>query len=132
MNIIEMISAVIFAPISEEILFRGIVLNQIMKKHSFLFANIIQAGIFAILHCDLRTFAFLFLVGIMLGIVYNYLNLYCSILIHSLNNLINVLLMNTSIEFINLQKQEYLIIGIVFFVITAGLLYKIKTNKNMI
>lgn len=127
---IEMINASILAPISEEILFRGIVLNQIMKKHSFLFANTIQAAIFAILHFDLRIFIFLFLAGIMLGIMCNYLNLYCSILIHSLKNLTNVILMTISIKFIELQKQEYLIMGIVFLIITAGLLIKIKAYKK--
>lgn len=85
---VHIINGIIFAPIAEELIFRGILLNQICKKYSFIIANIIQASIFALLHFDLYGFCFLFIFGIILGIVCKYSNIYCCILIHSLNNLL--------------------------------------------
>ena len=126
---IEIINAVIFAPISEEILFRGITLHQFMKNHTFLFANIIQAAVFAILHLDIHTFAFLFLFGIMQGIVCIHFNLYSNILIHSLGNLATIVFTRNNLKLFELQKQEHLIVGVVFLIITTYLLIKIKTNK---
>lgn len=123
----EIVNCVIFAPIAEELLCRGIMLQQLMKKHSFLMANLIQASLFGILHDDIKTFIFLFLVGIVLGLVSKYLDLFCSIIIHSLNNLVNTFLLISNIKTFELQRWEYLLEGVVFFTITAYLLNRIKT-----
>jgi membrane protease YdiL (CAAX protease family) len=126
---VEMINAVIFAPICEELIFRGIILNQYSKKYSFVLANIIQAGLFAILHLDINVFIFHFYFGIILGLVAKYLSLYSSMIIHSLNNLSVVTSIIFHLESIELHKVEGLLIGLMFMLITIFLLNKLKDNE---
>ena len=45
------LTAVIIAPVFEELLMRGAILNTLKQKHSFLFANIVTSLLFVFLHC---------------------------------------------------------------------------------
>ena len=130
-NIIHIINGIIFAPIAEEFIFRGIVLNQLCKKNSFIVANIIQASIFALLHFDLYIFCFLFIFGVILGIVCKYINIYCCILIHSLNNLLVVLFVVYNLEFIELPRYGYLLVGSTFSLIILKILTYLKVKYQV-
>jgi membrane protease YdiL (CAAX protease family)/tetratricopeptide (TPR) repeat protein len=58
---------VVFAPFYEEILFRGIFLSSCEKNMKWIFANILQASIFALVHQSLIYFPFYFAFGMLAG-----------------------------------------------------------------
>jgi uncharacterized protein len=58
---------VIFAPFYEEIIFRGVFLSACGRNMKFVFANILQAFVFAAVHQNLKFFAFYFAFGMMAG-----------------------------------------------------------------
>ncbi len=78
---------VIMAPIEEEILFRGIVLKELLRKHSPKNAILISSVIFGIIHGNLFQLVFATVLGIILGYVYYKTgSIFPGMLIHFLNN----------------------------------------------
>lgn len=126
-------SAIIPGPILEELIFRGILLNQINKKHVFWIANLIQALVFAIMHFNIQLFIFYFLFGILVGIISRYRSLYCCILIHMFNN------MSAAINLVFLDKRTfelprivYLLICVVFVIILLRFMLQIKKGEKIV
>jgi hypothetical protein len=77
----------IMAPISEELIFRGITLRQFNKCLPFWLANILQALCFGIFHLNLIQGAYAFALALILGYVCKKSsNLCCSMLLHMLFN----------------------------------------------
>ena len=58
---------VVVAPVAEEFLFRGVLLNVFARQISFWAANVIQAGIFAAMHLEPSGLPVLFLLGLAAG-----------------------------------------------------------------
>ncbi|SKA84974.1 hypothetical protein SAMN02745130_02561 [Thiothrix eikelboomii] len=95
-NLLVVISAVIFAPIVEEFIFRGYLLNRWSLKLGALPAVILSSGLFAFLHNDILG-AFVF--GVVLCLLYmKTRSLVGPILVHIVNNLIAV-----SLEWMDLK-----------------------------
>lgn len=83
---------VIIAPVCEELIYRGIILSNLMSKYSVLKSIIISASAFAIFHLDLRQGAYAFIFSIISGFLYTKTqNVKSCILLHSIINLINFL-----------------------------------------
>jgi len=81
------ITAIIIAPLMEEILFRGYILTTINKYYSTFVSILISSILFATVHLEFQVFIPLLILGIILG----YLrtsnnNIYYSIIFHVLNN----------------------------------------------
>jgi len=78
----------VIVPVYEEIIFRGVILGVVEKKLGFVFANIFQALLFALIHYDLKLFIFYFIFGLITG---NFVNktkgLLAGIIFHGINNL---------------------------------------------
>jgi len=126
-------SAIIPGPILEEIMFRGILLNQLNKKHVFWIANLIQALVFATLHFNIQLFIVYFLFGITVGIISKYRGIYYCILIHIFNNAsaaINMVFFDKMV--IELPKIIYLLIGVVFFIILLRFMIQIKKGEKIV
>lgn len=85
--LLMLVGVVILAPISEEILFRGIVFEK-LKSSFYLELSIILSGlIFGIYHMNILQGINTFIMGIVLAYVYYYRkNIVDSILIHMVNN----------------------------------------------
>lgn len=75
------------APISEELLFRGLVLRS-MEKHGKHFAIIASALLFGLFHGNLIQAPFAFLVGLVLGYVTVEYNIGWAMVLHMANNLL--------------------------------------------
>lgn len=75
------------APISEEILFRGLVLRS-MEPHGKRFAIVASALLFGLFHGNLIQAPFAFLVGLVLGYVTVEYNIGWAMVLHMFNNLI--------------------------------------------
>jgi uncharacterized protein len=58
---------VIIVPFYEEFIFRGIILSACEKYMKFIFANSLQAALFAAVHLDLKLFPFFFLLAYIAG-----------------------------------------------------------------
>lgn len=129
-NIVMIIAAVIVAPITEELIFRGVFLDHLNKEHSFMVANMIQALIFGILHFDIYLLVFFIGFGLILGIIKKYMNIYCCILIHALSNGWALCTIIFKIQLPDISLYYYLLIGIIFFFLTVSILFKLKDYQK--
>ena len=67
--LLMMIYSVLLAPISEELIFRGVTLNIAKKAFPFWFANIIQAFFFGVFHLNPLQSCYTFILGLILGYI---------------------------------------------------------------
>jgi Predicted metal-dependent membrane protease len=87
-NIFSFLTLVIAAPIFEELIFRGIILDGLLKKYSPTRSIVISSILFAVVHLNPWQFIAAFVIGIFSGwVYYKTSNLTLSILIHAVNNL---------------------------------------------
>lgn len=87
--IIIAISAIIIAPILEEIMFRKIIFDFTKNKTNQLAATIITSSLFAIMHATILITPALFILAIILQNLYiKYNSIYPCILLHMVHNLI--------------------------------------------
>lgn len=94
MFVLNIILAVILAPVIEETLFRGLVYGSLRIYGGKWVAAAISAAIFSGLHLQTYGFFSRFVLGLALAYLYErYRSLYPSIALHAFNNLIATLLM---------------------------------------
>ncbi|WP_075720645.1 CPBP family intramembrane glutamic endopeptidase [Roseburia sp. 499] len=87
-SVILAIYSVIIAPISEELIFRGVTLHYAKKTMPFWVANIFQALLFGVFHANVVQGTYAFVVGLFCGYVcYKGDSIYLSILFHMLFNI---------------------------------------------
>ncbi len=80
--------SILIAPISEELIFRGVTLKYATKAMPFFAANLLQAFLFGAFHGNVIQGAYAFVVGIFCGYVcFQGKSIYLSILFHMLFNL---------------------------------------------
>ncbi len=87
-TILTMISTIILAPLSEELVCRGLVFRLAAKvSPKFWVANIIQALAFGVLHGNLVQGVYAFALGIVLGLLYDkFKNIWMCMLLHAAMN----------------------------------------------
>lgn len=86
----------ILAPISEEIIFRGVIYRY-LEKHSSLAAIFLSAIMFSMAHFDLRTLAPIFFIGLVLSLIrFSTGSIFASMLAHSAVNLFALVILYTS------------------------------------
>lgn len=85
---VTLIATLLFAPIGEELLFRGLTLHWAKKISSrFWVANLLQAICFGIFHANIVQGIYAMIMGLVFGYVREkYQSLYASILLHALVN----------------------------------------------
>lgn len=77
----------LLAPIVEEILMRGFILNSLQNKYGMVIALLVSSLLFAILHFNFVQTLSAVICGLILGLLYiNTGSLFCCILAHSLYN----------------------------------------------
>ena len=137
-NVFSILSLGIFGPLSEEILFRGFLLNTLSKKFPFWISNLIQAFIFGIIHIDLAVVICALTFGVILGYIRKYSNICFSVLIHALNNLITCFEGLYGFNFLVRTKNMQLTAAIFFnivFIVSAVFLRKVSIhllkNRNI-
>ena len=124
------IFGVLIAPISEEILYRGIFLNE-LKGIGYLFSIVISSVYFGTAHGI--GFLHAFIIGLMLGFVYVVTgNIKWSIIIHFLYNLILPLIKYSFLQLLpNMSANSgVLIIGIILLLIYLLISIKDKELKE--
>lgn len=121
-KILSVISACIFAPIMEEVIFRGFFLNRMAYKWGVKRAIIISSLIFGFGHVDIIG-AFLF--GVVMSLLYiKTKSLWTNIIVHALNNTVVSIIQFTDssaqepVNIAELQAQSNLWIGLIIIVIS--------------
>ena len=79
--------ASIFAPVGEEILFRGLLLRS-LQPYGKKFAVLASAFLFGIFHGNIIQTPYAFLVGLVLGYVTVEYSIWWAVLLHTLNNMV--------------------------------------------
>lgn len=113
------ISVSFIAPIAEEVLFRGIILNN-LKKYGKIFSIVVSAIFFGVIHANVYQSIYAILIGIILGYIAVEFSLKWAIIFHIINNfifgeLLQMALNQYSTDFQNL----FLTILFAFFLIGA-------------
>ena len=92
-TIMQLLSTVVLAPITEEFYFRGILFKYFEERNSKLFILILTSLMFSIIHFNVPAAPTLFILGFSLGLVKLITgNILSSIIMHSLFNCIMLLM----------------------------------------
>jgi membrane protease YdiL (CAAX protease family) len=86
------LKVVVFAPIIEEILFRGIIMHGLMRNYRSWYAILLSGILFSVYHLNPWQMTYTFFLGLLLGwIMVKTRSLPFAILVHALNNLLVLL-----------------------------------------
>ena len=122
--IIEFISIVVVAPISEEFIFRGVFLSRFKNAIPLMAAILLSSIVFGLLH-GFVSFVGALVFGICMCIVYlKTQNIFVSISIHFLNNFIGMALVWIPYLDVVLDTDIAFIIVIILSIISAIYLFK--------
>ena len=129
----EMLKFLVFYPIGEELLLRGLILQFLKKKTKY--ANLIQAVIFGILHLNPIKFIYTTISGIFFGNVRLRPNpIWWIILLHSTFNLVSIFLYKPFMIIVEkifyLQNMPIITLIIVFIPPLFIFYYTLKQLKN--
>jgi membrane protease YdiL (CAAX protease family) len=92
-SLLSFVAIVIVAPISEELIFRGVIFEKCKKVMPLLAANILQAVLFGVMHFNIIQGLYAFVLGIFLGVVCTKRkSIVSAIALHMVFNLSGVLL----------------------------------------
>lgn len=128
-NDIVVLSLLLFvAPITEELIFRGIILHKAERAIPFIGANILQAMLFGIYHMNVIQGIYAAFLGFILGLVYHkYKTIFASILLHVI---INISALFT--QFVPKNYFVYVVITIVAGTLLFGALILLLTTKSSV
>jgi uncharacterized protein len=122
-GVLSFIAIVFAAPILEELIFRGIILNGLLKKYSPLNSIILSSVLFGIVHLNPWQFIGALIIGIFSGwVYYRTEKLTLSIIIHSVNNLLAFGSMNfvDTETMMDLTLLEFYGGSLNFIIVTGG------------
>ncbi len=92
--LLVLVYTVIIAPVSEELIFRGVILFRTRKVLPFLGANVLQALFFGIYHRNMVQGIYATVIGFLFGLLYRkYNSILASILLHMMINASIILVM---------------------------------------
>ncbi|WP_142414115.1 CPBP family intramembrane glutamic endopeptidase [Hathewaya massiliensis] len=131
-SILAMGAIIIFIPMFEELLFRGLVFYELKKSNKIIVAILLQAIIFGVVHGNPLQAIYASILGIILGLIYYWTcSLWASILCHVVYNLLGStvfpIILNKTQSFI----YAYLILGLVVSVVGIFYIYKEHNSKNI-
>jgi len=120
-SIIVLLLLAVIAPITEELIFRGVILHRTNRYISFLGANLLQATLFGIYHFNIVQGIYAALLGFLLGLIYKKFNtIIAPIILHMTVNI-------SSYFLLLLPDKQYvaviiMLVGIATMVVTLRFL----------
>ena len=117
------VTSVIFAPVFEELIFRGAILEALLRRYGRLVSVIVSSLLFAVVHFQPEVMVAAFVTGFILGTVYLHTSsIFSTIILHSINNAIAYSLITLDLDNYSYSKifggdSFYYIIYAVAFVI---------------
>ena len=115
--IFEMFSAIIIAPISEELFFRGVLFNRLKIRKGFVFGLVVSSVIFGLCHFNypdhFSHIIYTCIMGMTLCILYSRTdNLLLNMVVHSAYNLLSYLLVYTPLQYLILGGEFSSLMGL--------------------
>lgn len=111
-SMISVINTIATAPLSEELVFRGVILKKAEQAMPFFVANILQSVLFGLFHMNLVMFIYTFPTGLLYGyITARYKSVLPTVCIHILHNAITMIIL------IITKNQEVIIIPTALWVL---------------
>lgn len=128
-TLLSILSTVILAPVSEELVCRGVVFKLAGKvSPNFWVANIIQALSFGILHANWVQGIYAFALGIVLGLVYRrFQNIWLCMLLHAAMNFSGILVS----PYYSLFPEKYVLAAFILTVLAAAAVFTLCYRKIM-
>lgn len=128
---LNLISATIIAPISEEIIMRGVILEGLLQKYNPWIAIVVSSLVFGIIHLNLPQFISATLGGIILGIIYfKTRSLILTIVGHACNNIIASIDIPINIGAL-IAGLIVLVIAVFIFIKNSSGTLKVKENSSL-
>lgn len=125
--IVFSITVALLPAISEELFFRGIILNTLSGSKQ-VYAVLMSALCFALYHCSVAQFVYQFIYGVALGFLFiTAKSVLPCVIAHFLNNFSVLLLRYLKVE-INLYSLTILMIGVVCLAVFSALVYLVITK----
>lgn len=121
-----------FAPVVEEIVFRG-ALCKGLSKYGKTFAIVVSAALFGIMHGNFIQGIFAFYIGLVLGYVALEYSLKWTILLHFINNFIFGVVIDGGLSLLNenISTIISLVLFFVFFIIGVFILWKYRNEIKL-
>jgi len=126
-------TAVIAAPILEEMIFRGIILEGFLRNYSPVKSILLASLLFGLAHLNIWQFIGAFIIGAFISWIYwKTRSLLLSIAVHMLNNLISYLAMlfssksvteTTTSDFTGNVEMYYIVFGLSIILLALGFYY---------
>ncbi len=129
-NKFSLVCVTLFIPIFEEILFRGIILNDLKNKINVNAAIILQGVIFGIYHFNTVQSIYAGIFGIILGFIYIWTgSIIATIIGHITFNISGVIIMPHLFNVYQQYTDQFGIGGGIIFIFIFFIYYKISTKK---
>jgi hypothetical protein len=129
---------VIIAPVIEELIFRGVIMNGFMRNYPKFLSIFFSALLFALFHLNPWQFPGTFVLGLLLGwLMVRTKNIFVCILGHAINNFL-VLITITFWDEINshaimlMEKEKLLYTGGLVMVFSLIMMYLLSIKRNKI
>jgi membrane protease YdiL (CAAX protease family) len=130
---ISVLAITILAPIFEEILFRGIIFNELKKSMPVIPAIIIQGVFFGIYHLNLLQGIYAAILGCILGLIYQMTkSLWSNVIVHMTFNLLGVFVMPYVLDKTSWFVIGYIILGAILTGIILVYIHKKTRIEPMI
>ena len=128
---VSIIASVLFAPVLEEIVFRGLMFTRLCRGMPAAAAAILVATIFAVMHGTLIWACYAFVCGILMLLIYvKYRSLFASIIFHMVFNIFGGYVIPKLLPEENSPVQLYILIASVLVSVGIGyLIYKIPRSR---
>ncbi|GKX68286.1 CPBP family intramembrane glutamic endopeptidase [Inconstantimicrobium mannanitabidum] len=131
-SIIQTIVIVIIIPIFEEMFFRGVIFSWLKKNFNIVFAIIVQALIFGIMHGNILQGVYAFVSGIIFALINIYTDsLYGNIVAHCLFNLFESVIVPLFLSRINIVVYSVIAIVLCFIGIVKVVSLKKMDSINI-
>ena len=93
------ITAVVFAPVFEEFIFRGVILEAMLRRYRRSVSVVVTSLLFAIVHFEPSVMFTAFVSGLVLGTVYLHTSsIFSTIILHAINNAIAYSLITLNVD----------------------------------
>ena len=117
LDIYSIMTIVILAPLFEEVVFRGIILNDIKRRHNCLVAVIVSSVVFGLIHLNIVQSISATLIGVILAYVFLATkSIWAVIFLHFLHNA-------SSVVYIKLYPQEFKSMDTLYDMFDGSFLY---------
>ena len=121
----------ILAPISEELLFRGVLLRS-LASHSKKLAILVSAILFGLFHGNLIQTPYAIVVGLVLGYVALEYHVIWAIAIHIFNNLVFAMLLPNVLAFLPMPIVDLILWTVIIAFFVAGLLVLMVKREQVV